>query len=219
MRTDFLVGLDLGQTTDFTALAALERSSAPEADDQYALRHLKRFRLGTSYVSIVEGVADLVRRPELARCALVADQTGVGRPVLDMLYQAELPCRIVPVTITAGHAVTIGTDGALHVPKVHLVGALQVLLQSRRLRVSRQLPEAELLVKELSNFQVKLTRAANEVFGGWREGQHDDLVLAAALAAWYGIQHPPPSTDCPFVVGTRRAGTGGHDPRPPARGC
>lgn len=26
--------------------------------------------------------------------------------------------------------------------------------------------------------------AANEMFGAWREGQHDDLVLAVAIAVW-----------------------------------
>jgi hypothetical protein len=53
------------------------------------------------------------------------------------------------------------------------------------------LPEAELLVKELQNFKVKITAAANEVFGEWREGQHDDLVLATALAAWAGERALP----------------------------
>jgi hypothetical protein len=46
------------------------------------------------------------------------------------------------------------------------------------------MPEAATLVKELHNFQVKITAAANEVFGTWRHGVHDDLVLAAALACW-----------------------------------
>jgi hypothetical protein len=31
---------------------------------------------------------------------------------------------------------------------------------------------------------VKITPATNEVFGAWREGQHDDLVLAVAIAVW-----------------------------------
>jgi hypothetical protein len=32
---------------------------------------------------------------------------------------------------------------------------------------------------------VKITLAAHETFGAWREGQHDDLLLAAALAGWW----------------------------------
>ena len=52
MRSDYFLGLDLGQTRDFTALAVLERSpptnagTAVEKPD-YALRHLHRFPLGT----------------------------------------------------------------------------------------------------------------------------------------------------------------------------
>ena len=40
-------------------------------------------------------------------------------------------------------------------------------------------------------FQVTITNAANDTYGAWREGTHDDLVLSVALAAWYaerGVQ-------------------------------
>lgn len=33
---------------------------------------------------------------------------------------------------------------------------------------------------------MKVTTAANDVYGAWREGTHDDLVLAASLALWAG---------------------------------
>lgn len=39
---------------------------------------------------------------------------------------------------------------------------------------------------ELEAFRVKVTASANETFGAWRERDHDDLVLATALAAWAG---------------------------------
>jgi hypothetical protein len=42
------------------------------------------------------------------------------------------------------------------------------------------------LIKELQNFKVKITAAANEIFEAWREGEHDDLLLAVAIAAWMG---------------------------------
>lgn len=43
-----------------------------------------------------------------------------------------------------------------------------------------------MLVAELEAFRVKVTASANETFGAWRERDHDDLVLATALAAWAG---------------------------------
>jgi hypothetical protein len=94
---------------------------------------------------------------------------------------------IRPITITAGHDVV--QDGAgWHVPKKELVSVLQVLLQSRHLQVARQLPMAAVLVKELESFRVKITASAHETFEAWRERDHDDLVLAVALAAWVGHQ-------------------------------
>jgi hypothetical protein len=63
-------------------------------------------------------------------------------------------------------------------------------MQTRRLRVARELALADVLVQELDNFKVRITPAANEVFGDWREGQHDDLVFALALAAWVGENSP-----------------------------
>ncbi len=38
----------------------------------------------------------------------------------------------------------------------------------------------------MQNFKVKITTSANETFGAWREGQHDDMVLSVAMAAWLG---------------------------------
>jgi hypothetical protein len=37
-------------------------------------------------------------------------------------------------------------------------------------------------------FQVEITAAADDLYGAWREGAHDDLALAVALTCWYGEQ-------------------------------
>jgi hypothetical protein len=191
MQADFVVGLDLGQTSDFTALAVLEQPSARDhvTERTYSLRHLRRFPLGTPYVDIVPAVATLAGAAPLVGSPVVVDQTGVGRAVVDMLRQAV--GGVVPVTITGGQAVTRAEDGSWHVPKKELVTCLQVVMQGRRLQIARRLPEAATLVRELQQFQVKITAAAHETFGTWRDGQHDDLVLALALACWWAERHPP----------------------------
>ncbi len=187
----YVVGLDLGQTKDFTALAVLERQAPLSDNDKpdYALRHLKRFALGTAYTDIVPAVATLRRTPALRDTPLVVDQTGVGRAVVDMLRQSA--GWVVPVTITGGHAVTRADDGSFHVPKKELVTALQVVMQAHRLQIARGLPDAPVLVRELQQFQVRITASAHETFGVWREGQHDDLVLAVGLACWWAERMPP----------------------------
>jgi hypothetical protein len=195
VKTRYFVGLDLGQAQDYTALAVLTRPrlTGGERGDAlkppYAVPHLQRFPLGTPYPRIVEQVVDLLRTPPLRGAFLVADQTGVGRAVVDMLTEAmagRVTCHFCPVTITSGHEVTLSEAGQFRVPKKELVGVLQVLLQTRRLRIAQALPEAAILTNELKAFQVRITEAAKETFGAWREGQHDDLVLAVGLAAWAG---------------------------------
>src|SRR5206468_4279983 len=110
----------------------------------YACRHLQRWPLGTAYTAIVADLGTLLATPPLPGGTLVVDATGCGRPVIDMIRQARLPAGLVPVTITAGHALTVGPDGYL-VPKRELVISLQILLQSRRLHIARALAEAATL--------------------------------------------------------------------------
>jgi hypothetical protein len=46
------------------------------------------------------------------------------------------------------------------------------------------------LVKELKAFKVTVTTAGHETFEAWRERDHDDLVLAVALAVWLSDRSP-----------------------------
>ncbi len=39
-------------------------------------------------------------------------------------------------------------------------------------------------MRELGTFTVRITEAGNESSEAWREKDHDDLVLAVALACW-----------------------------------
>jgi hypothetical protein len=183
---EYCVGLDLGQAQDFSALAVVERAAPPEDPGAgwYAVRHLFRWPLGTTYRNIAGDVAALVRRPPLSRPWLAIDQTGVGSAVLELFDPGDLAADLKPVLITGGHAVFRGDDGAWHVAKVQLVSTLQLLLQSRRLKVASELPLADVLRRELVAFRVKISAAGNESFEAWRERDHDDLVLAVALACW-----------------------------------
>lgn len=187
-KTYYYIGLDLGQSVDYTALAVAERHkhAAPQRPS-YDVRHLQRFPLGTGYPDIVDQVGEMLTTPPLAGqgLSLVVDATGVGAPVVDLLRRARLPGRLVPVTITGGDSVNRDRAG-FRVPKRDLISSTKVLLQSGRLRFA-ELPETPILVKELLSFQVKIDPAtAHDSYAVWREGIHDDLVLAVALAVWFG---------------------------------
>jgi hypothetical protein len=46
------------------------------------------------------------------------------------------------------------------------------------------------LVQELLGFEVRITSAGDDTYGAWHAGANDDLVLAVALACWWG-EHAP----------------------------
>ena len=188
---DFIMGLDLGQMQDYTALAILEKTnSSDNHHNGYQLRHLERFKLGTEYPVVVERVIELLLTDELKKsCHLVIDATGVGRAVIDIFrWEGLTP---IAITITGGDSVS--KEGAEYrVPKRDLVGVVQALLQTERLKIAKSLPLAKTLLEELQNFKVKITLNAHDTYGEWREGKHDDLVLAVAMACWFGENYIEP---------------------------
>ena len=184
----YYVGVDLGQAKDFTAVTTTALTTDAAGTRLHDLVHLHRFPLGTPYPQIVADVRDLVETPQLrGRAELVVDATGAGRPVVDMMREAGL-WPLTAVTITSGHSVT-REDGYTGVPKRDLVSTLQVLLQDDRLRFAEGLPGLDLLKGELLNFKAKIKLATgHDSYEAWREKDHDDLVLALALACWMGEQ-------------------------------
>jgi len=182
-----------------------EQVSYARASDRqaYAIRHMMRFSLGTPYPEIIRAVAALLGQAPLAgRAALIVDATGVGRPVVDALRDAQLDP--YAVTITGGDRVV--RDGReVRVPKRDLAMVVQVLLQQRRLRFAAELPLLDVLKRELQSFEVKINPAtAHDSYLSWREGAHDDLVLAAALSCW-AVETDPPLVVQPMTEAQIRA--------------
>ena len=255
----YYVGLDLGQSQDYTALCVLEEPVwiGPEAswDDfgvflpedveegwvsparlgpRYArqalavnhkygrpahpplhVRHLERYDLGTKYTAIIENVKRLLSREpigrRLERTRLLVDKTGVGAAVVDSFHAAGV--RPIAVTIHGGSNVAPEPDG-YRVPKRDLVAAVQTLLQNGRLKIAEGLELAPVLKRELLGFRVKVDpKTAHDSYEHWREGDHDDLVLATALACWYreyrnaGIEARN-ARQGGFRVGSSRSGSG-----------
>jgi hypothetical protein len=183
---NYILGLDLGQIADFTALAILERQQAARV---WAVRHLERTPLQTPYQDIVKHVKRLVSRwPLQGDCSLAFDETGVGKPVGDYLRKERIGCPIYGITLHGGDAVTRGAVAySFRVPKRDIVSAVQLLLQQRRLKIARRLRFAEILLKEMANFRVQVSlETAHDSYSAWRSGDHDDLVLAVGLACWLG---------------------------------
>jgi len=161
----FYIGLDLGQSNDYTALAVVEKVKASEAsgggDPDLHLRHLERYPLRTPYPDMVAQVAALVESPQLTSTHLdrrlgqmvldepdlLVDATGVGRPVVDLFKERGL--RYKAITITGGNKAT-GAASSYGVPKRDLIGALEVPFHSGRLKVAAGLALWETLSSTLA---------------------------------------------------------------------
>ncbi len=200
--TTYSIGVDLGQRRDYSAIAVVERARhderrpalrfdpiryahvEPAPPEEWLVSHLERMPLGTPYTAVAERVVKVARSPKLARdCRLVVDATGVGLPVVDMLRAAQPGCVLAPVWITSGQSGRF--DGKLwHVPKLELLARLQMLLETRRLRILRNLREAGPLVRELVHVQSARRPSGSLKIGAQGAQQHDDLTLAVALAVW-----------------------------------
>jgi hypothetical protein len=198
MPTYFLA-IDFGPPGEFTAQAIVEYADDEcEAHERiYSLRHLHRYPLGTPYTTIVPDVAKNVR-PQIKDdpVTFVVDQASIGHALGDMLAHV-VDDTITRVAISDGHDSTYTPDGTRLIPKMELVTCLQLLLQGRRLRVAQSLPFASLLVAELQNLRTKVVAVSDDPLVAWREGQHDDLVFAVALACHQAERCPPWSDDQP----------------------
>jgi hypothetical protein len=217
-----IVGVDLGQQRDFTAITVIERgyvsagklynahywykgreiyAAREPVKLEYHVRHLERPALGTSYVDVVERIILLLKSlAELDdELVLTVDMTGVGRPVADMLKRRleewleqdrSIYLNTAWITITGGDSVTKAEGGGLRVPKRDLASAPLVLMQNGQLKIAEGLALAPVLKKELLNFKVKINIATgHDSYEAWREGDHDDLVLAVAMACWCGERY------------------------------
>src|SRR5262245_37260670 len=213
-RQRFIIGLDLGQAGDYTAISVcenrigvmdagteLERHCGLSTDKQTKaefidVRFLERLPLGTSYPAIVEYTKQLLGRPPLCGDAktsaaeLIVDASGCGRPVADLFDDAGL--RPAKVIITAGFEVTYAGSNYWHVSKSHLISSLDAALHSGKLRIAATLLQANALAEELKDFRRKVSDAGRQSYSA-RASAHDDLVLSISLASWWVSRRPSPS--------------------------
>lgn len=188
----YTIGLDLGQSQDFSALAVVEHVwSLPPGvsvetrflsdihhQHEFHVRALKRWPLGTSYVAVTEDVCQIMLAPDLRGCAsLLYDATGVGRAVGDLMEEKFRENRLYspqPVTITAPI-------------KENLVSTILVALQRGRLKMATGIPLGEQLMDEMQLFQQKIRQSGATSYEFNRKGEgHGDLASALMVALRWG---------------------------------
>ena len=194
MGTGMFVGADIGKSSDPTAIVAVEvfrpervtpRDRWPQV--RHRIRWIERVPLGTDYPRVVNKIASVAEAAQAngwGNVAIVLDSTGVGEPVKDMLrHRTSIQLRAI--TFTGAEKATQAGTFDWNVPKIDLVTALEVVMQTRRLECVPDCPLQQDLSAELSTFDFSISDRGHASFEA-SAGKHDDLVLALCLAVWWG---------------------------------
>jgi len=152
----------------------------------YLVRHLERLPLGTPYPLVVKRLVEITGKvKERAKCepTLYVDSTGVGQPIVDLLNASDIKGILYAVYFTHGDKLTRqGMQFTLG--KAYLVSKLQALLQGGRVHLPHT-KEAENLASELLDYEIHVDEKANDTYGAFKVGSHDDLVTALGLAVFH----------------------------------
>jgi hypothetical protein len=201
----FVAALDVAQQADWTALVVLELTYAPNNHkklDEIRLVGLERWQ--KLYPDTLEELGVIFSEETLKRRTILAtDATGPGLHLYEDMVRDEalISCvgkeRITPVVITPGQ--NEGRDGKFRmVPKHLLITRLQSAIRRRQVRVPRKLPLYNILESELEGYEMKLSEGSKRVtfFNNPRDGgpEHDDTILALAIAWWRANYKPKGST-------------------------
>jgi len=195
--TDRILSVDLGQIGDPTAIAIVEVARLATGQthrsrrtgkivekfrSEYWVRHLEQPPLKTSYADIVARLGAIKETPEMARSHLVVDATGVGAPVTDFMRSAGLN----PIAITLhGQDQVKSDEHGYRVPKRDIVTVMHMLLASGRLRIAEGMKLSETLRKEMQTYKLKFSKSGKDTYEAHKDSDHDDLVVAVAMACWY----------------------------------
>lgn len=211
---DYVVSVDLGQSMDYSALTVLHRcwwrkGEKPLPDTArlwHAVEMLIRWPLGTPYPKIVQNIVETVHYVQTVSqngdrgVALVVDQGGPGRPVIDLLKREGV--RPIGITITSGETVSQRPDNSMTCPKRDICSALIVAAQSGDVKVASKLELAPELEKEIASFGYTVKRKSREIgYEALVDEVHDDLVVSAAMGLWYSTTILPRT----FVGGSAMA--------------
>jgi hypothetical protein len=210
MKTRLGVGIEIGNTADGTAIAIVERcnpkdyrgnSDCPADQAEYHVRHLERFPGGTKYADIRDQIAKIIQLPELkpdtALVQIAADQTVVAPTIVDLILASAKGRSIKRLLLTNQHTVS-EADGLISVPKQHITGNIQAMLETGRLKIAESLKVTPELANELRNYRERKTIPSPSA-EAWRTSPADDLVFAVGIACWR-LQQPRPVLEVELLL-------------------
>lgn len=188
--TSYVCGLDLGQRSDFSALAICEIRESRTFEKFWYVRGLKRFPLHQTYTKLAERVAkvDAQLRGNYTNVTWTADLGGPGPGVLEILERKAPGMDLYKVLLTGGNAAT--WDGhEIRLSKTTLISTLIAAFDADHIFLSSKSRELDNIKTELQNFEVHLSaNEGRETYGGNVSEGHFDLLIALALAVYIGSE-------------------------------
>ena len=179
------VGVDLGRN-DPTAIVALRDECIPEFTGRgFEQRLGKRTRTVVFHETVqmtdYTDIADfLVKRfSQIKHASLTIDASGLGGPFSNVLTLAGVDH--FAVTMTAGSSITV-KGRKVNCSKNLLLENMAAGLETGDLTIAHDLPQKDVLLEEISSFELAQTSAGNLVLAGGGSGHHADRAIALALA-------------------------------------
>lgn len=188
-----IIGVEIGQKRQASAIAVVEMESRPEGEtwpsrerNHWIVRHLESLPPGTTYPGLARRLAevcDSILGAEDRKPMVYANATGLGTPVIDLLKaEASQARKITAVHFNHGDRRSEEPlEKVVILGKGYLVSRLQTLLQADLLHLTRT-PAANTLARELGEYEIRIAEDANERYGAFRVGTQDHLVNALGLA-------------------------------------
>jgi hypothetical protein len=155
-------------------------------------RYLRRWLPPETAYPVLLSELDVILSAPLANSDLIVEAGTSIKPVVAMLRKHHLPATIRPVEVKVSAEDTY-VGAAWKVGKGSLIETTRQVLQEERMTFYEQMPQEVMattpsvrtVYHALLTYPFDRAPAANEAFAA-REGEYDDLVLAVALACWFG---------------------------------
>lgn len=186
------IGIDLGRDSDHSAIAIGSVYKRPSPIQDMLTRtypmihtlevgHLEQIPKSKEYTQVMDRIGHLVRhlrnqtpfgytRPSIQ---IVLDAAGPGSLGTELIRKQNLETGLFPIIITGGEESHELKSGSTSVPRKALLHTLRVLAETGAIRFAQGLRHRDRLIRECSGVKASGTTA-----------DHDDLVIAVALAAW-----------------------------------
>jgi hypothetical protein len=186
------IGIDLGRDSDHSAIAVASvfrrvgaavdpYTGARPVTWQLEVSHLEQVPKSVEYTTVMDRIGRTVRRLghqtpygyKQPSIQVALDAAGPGSIGAELIRKQQLSISLYPIIITGGEESHALKSGSTSVPRKELLHTLRILVESGALNFSHSLRHRERLVRECAGVKASGTSA-----------DHDDLVIAVALAAW-----------------------------------